>query len=86
MDKKRALRNGETHVILGVGLHTNLMAETLEDFGINDYIVIDYDADEEVMELGDVYFYSPEAARRKFAREVKKNVIFHTILSRGKQR
>lgn len=77
-NEKRTLQQKKTHVILGVDLYTVVLTEALENAGVEDIAVLDYEADDDVMELGDLFFYSPYAARRKF-RDGKK-VVFHKVL------
>ena len=76
--KKRALRKEATHVILGVDLYMGAMTEAIEKAAMEDIIMLDYEAEVDVMELGGMYFYSPDAAKRKYKDD--KNIIFHKFL------
>lgn len=82
MDKNN-VRTGKTrHVILGICMQTSWMTEMLEEAGAEDVAVIDYEAEEDVIQVASVYFYSPRAAKRKLKRGER--VVYHKFLSRRK--
>ncbi|WP_203245834.1 hypothetical protein [Sporosarcina beigongshangi] len=72
-----------THVILGVCMQTGKMAEMLEDAGATDIAVVDYDAEEDHVQVAKVHFYSPNTARRTLGKS--KQIIFHKYLVRKKE-
>ncbi|WP_342508626.1 hypothetical protein [Sporosarcina sp. FSL K6-2383] len=72
-----------THVILGVCMRTGKMAEMLEDAGATDIAVIDYEAEEDHIQVAKVDFYSPKTARKTLGKS--KQIIFHKLLVRKKE-
>ena len=72
-----------THVILGVCMHTANMAEMLEEAGATDIAVIDYEAEEDHIQVAQVHFYSPGTAKRRLGKS--REIVFHKFLTRRKE-
>jgi hypothetical protein len=69
-----------THVILGVCMQTGRMAEILGEAGATKIAVIDYEAEEDHIQMAEVHFYSPRAAERRLRRS--RQIVFHKYLTR----